>query len=79
MCKNCSCIIFYSSVQEDPAIQFDGCLAESTFPIFYEKQTSLPCHKRTATEPRGSCSHPPRQVRKYLFLYGNIILSDNCR
>lgn len=30
-------------MQEDPAVQFDGCLAESTFPVCYEKQTLLQC------------------------------------
>ena len=55
MYKNCCIIVFYGSVQDDPAVQFDGCLAESTFPACYEKQTLLPCRK--ALLPNPTLSH----------------------
>jgi len=51
MYKNCYTIILYSSVQDDPAVQFDDCLAESTFPVCYEKQTLLPCRKSLLPNP----------------------------
>jgi len=51
MYKNCCTVIFYSLVQDDPAVQFDDCLAESSFPVSYEKQTLLPCRKSLLPNP----------------------------
>lgn len=38
-------------MQDDPAVQFDDCLAESSFPVSYEKQTLLPCRKSLLPNP----------------------------